>query len=243
MQDAQTFMQNRGKIANSYLNFYSSNIDFPKKLKDGWYDAITIKKNGVNNASRKDGFKEENDFILCVCKVVDNKVVEYYENINIADIKSSFVFQKVKIDVSSEINNCRITFRAYNDSEYSAIYFLDNILDPTKQITDPGFAFFTVYTSNNFNAHDLIMNIQIARNKPITLDEVLNFSGGPYILTVGKPNPLLGDCANSQLTFAFRKSADKFSIGVIRFDDKATWVINDIELKQNICNSTILSEK
>lgn len=243
IQETQTFMQNRTKIATSYLNFYNSNVDFPKKLKDGWYDAITIKKVEVNEASRKLGFTDGNEFSLAICKIENNKVTEYYENINIADIKTGFVFQKVKLDVISGVNNCKSTFRASNDNVYSSIYFLDNILDSTKQISNPEFSFYTVYTANNFKANNLTLTFQIGRNKTITRDEIVNFKGGPYVLTVFKPNPNTSDCKNSEITFAFKKSTDKFSFGIVRIGDSAIWTINDLTFSPGACNSTILNEQ
>lgn len=243
IQDAQSFMQNRNKIASSYLSFYNSNVDFPKKLKDGWYDAITIKKVELNDVSKNAGFNDGYDFSLVICKVESNKVTEYYENINVADVKTGFVFQKLKLDVVSPINNCKSTFRAFNDNVYSSIYFLDNILDSAKQITNPEFSFYTVYTAANFKSGNLTLNFQIARNKNITRDEIVNFRGGPYILTVFKPNPYTGDCSNSVITFAFKKSPDKFSFGIVRIGDSAIWTINDLSFSPGTCNSTTLNEK
>jgi len=243
LKDAQTFMQNRSVIATNLLNFYNSNVEFPKKLKDGWYDVTKISKYTPNETEQRMGFKEGNEFTIGICKVVSNRISEYYENINLFDLKTGFVFQKINLDVASTVNNCKSTYRTKNENQYNTIYFLDNILDSAKQIESPDFGYYTINTANNFNSQNLTMSVQVARNKSVTRDEVLNLQAGPYQLTVFKPNPSTGDCSNSAITLAFRKSLDKFSIGIVRLTDKAVWTMNDLAFSPGTCSSTTLNER
>lgn len=243
LKDAQTFMQNRSAIATGLLNFYNSNIDFPKTISDGWYDVTKITKFVPNAVERNAGFSESNEFTLGICKVFNNRITEYYENINIYDLKNGFVFRKINIDVISPIANCKSTYREKNENEYSTVYFLDNILESTKQITNPEFALYTINTPSNFNSANLILNIQIARNYAMTSDDVRELKGGAYIYTIHKPNPVTSECSNSALTFAFKKTSDKFSIGIIRFGDKSIWVKNDLSFSPYTCSSTSLTER
>ena len=243
LKEAQTFMQNRSAIATSLLNFYNSNVEFPKNLKDGWYEVTKITKNTQNEASRELGFKDGYDYTLGVCRVANNRIAEYYENINLFEMKDGFVFQKINVDIMSLITNCKSSYRAKNENEYSTIYFLDNVVDIERQIPNPQFAYYSVFTAPNFNSNNLTLHIQVARNKNITRDEVVNLQGGPYILTVFKPNPVSSDCSSSGITLAFRKSTDKFSIGLLRFSDRAVWTLNDLNLTAGTCASTVLNER
>lgn len=243
LKDAQAFIQNRSKIATEFLSFYNSNIDFPKTIIDGWYEVTKITKFVPNEVEKQGGFSESNDFISGICKVSNNRITEYYENINVYDLKSGFVFRKVNIDVISPINNCKSTYREKNENAYSTIYFLDNILESKKQIGNPEFSFYTINTPNNFGSNNLILNVQIARNYSMTKEDVRELKGGSYVHTAYKPNPVTGECSNTQLTFAFKRTNDKFSIGVIRFSDKLVWLQNNLTFLPNNCNSTILNER
>ena len=81
----------RSSVANAFLKFYNSNITFPKILKDGWYEVVKIyESSGISELGVNGG----TDFKYGICKVQNNKINEYYENCNISDIKTSFVFQK-----------------------------------------------------------------------------------------------------------------------------------------------------
>lgn len=243
LSDAQTFMQNRSAIATNLLNFYNGNIVFPKRLKDGWYDVTKIVKFDPGQGEEAMGFKPGNDFTIGVCKVDNNRIVEYYENVNIFDLKDGFVFRKIDIDIVSPVNNCKSTYKEKNGKEYLNVYFLDNILDSAKRIDDPQFALYTINTASNFNSKDLLLSVQVARNMDVTRDYLVNVKGYPYFFPVFKPNPPTGDCSNSNITLAFRRSTDKFSIGVVRFNDKSVWITNGLSFSPGTCASTILNER
>lgn len=234
-EELRTYLKNRSNIANSFLSFYNSNISFPKKLSDGWYDVIKIYK--LENP-------ETSNYKYGICKVNFNKVVEYYENINIFDIKSGSVFQKIKLELVSPINSCKSTFKAADDGKYYSLHFLDNILDSSKQISNPNYALFSIYTSNTSKYYsNLYIDFQIARNKTITREEVLEFTGGPYSASLYILNPESSQCNDSYLTLAFKGLSDRFSVGISRMNDKKIWLLNDLLFTPGSCTSTSLNER
>jgi hypothetical protein len=175
-----------------------------------------------------------------ICKVQNNRIVELYNNTDIFDLKSGFIFHKMKIEVSSSITNCKASFRIANENEYSTVYFLDNILDSSRQIEDPYFAFYTIYT-NKSNLNDFL-HVEIARDYNMSRDEIQNFRAGPYHINAQEYNPPSNDCKNSMITLAIKRTNSLFSIGIVRLSDKKTWIFYDLSFNPSSCNSTILSD-
>jgi hypothetical protein len=236
-------LQNESAIANSFLKFYNSNVSFPKTLKDGWYEVVNVyDSKGLGNQLKA---SIDYSYNLAICKVKNNRIAEYYSNCNIFNLKEGYVFQKVKLDVTSAITNCKATYRQANSNEYNTIYFLDNILDSTKRIQNPEFSFYAIYTDPTFKFNvNSIINIQIARNKTLTNDEVRNMGGAQYGTLLLERNPDTNNCNNSNLTLGFRKTKDtndKYSIGILRFDDKAVWLVNGITVTPANCSGTTLN--
>lgn len=229
--------QNRTTVANAFLKFYNSNVDFPKTLKDGWYDVVKIFD---SEGSSLFGTIGGTDFKYGICNVKQNKIVDYYENCNAFDLKSGFVFQRAAINVISTINSCKTTFKLKNGNQYQTLYFLDNILEPTKQIEKPEFFFYSIYTSTSILPKDAFL-VQISRNVPITREKVEKLEVGPYSATLSGPNPNNFDCTNSLLTLAFKKSNDVFSIGIMGMSKNSIWVVNDLSFTQETCKSINLS--
>jgi len=245
----QAFRENlkaESALATSYLNFYNSNVSFPKSLKNGWYEVVNIYDN--RSLGKTLNVAIDYSYYIGICKVENNKIAEYYKNCHAFNFKEGYVFQKEKIDVSSGIASCKATFRKASSTDYTTIYFLDNILDSTKQIDNPNFSFYSIYTSPNFKFHkqNSFVSIQIIRNKTITRDEVQNFAAGIYSTAMIDVNPQTNDCRNSMLTMAFRKTKDpndKFSLGIYREEDKFVWLLNNLSFTPGDCNSTILNDK
>lgn len=239
----QKYFQDRSNIANAFFSFYQSNVSFPSAFKNGWYEVVNIYN---TEGSSILGTSAGRDYKYGICKVENNKVVEYYENCNVYDLKDGYVFQKIKFDVISGIANCQSTFRAAGDNSYSTIYFLDNILDVNKQINNPNFAYYAIYTNYDFRQNGKLLNILIARNKKITEQEVRESSAGPYQVALVKGNPQTYDCDNSIMTLAFRNSTDKFSIGIYEptktFYGGKVWIINDIVVPASTCKATTINQ-
>lgn len=212
-------------------------------MKDGWYEAVDIyDSKGLAEINISADYSYEHG----ICKIENNRVTEYYKNCNIFDLKEGYVFQKIKIDVSSAVSACKATFRPTGSNTYTTIYFMDNILDSSKQIESPNFSYYSIYTSPNVNPSTNGLLIQIARNKTITRDEALNFAGGPYQTYFQNSNPAqANDCKSSLLTLAFRKTkdlTDKFSIAISRLTDKKTWIISDLSFSPGNCTGSTLNE-
>ncbi len=241
LNNLREYFQNRSRTANAFLKFYSSNISFPKSLKDGWYEVTNI--TDVSSLSETFRGSAEKDFEFGICKLQNNKVVEYYKNCNLLDLKTGFVFQRKQIDVGGSVSSCKATFREMNSNEYQTIYFLDNILDSTKQIANPNFAFYSIYTAERFDPKPGFV-IGISRNREIVQSEIQNATGSPYVTYFGAPNPSTG-CSKSLLTLAFKETGnttDKFSVGILNVTNKKTWIFNNITLVQGDCRGGIISE-
>ena len=240
IKDYQAMAQQSNNVATNYLNFYNSNISFPKELRNGWYDVVGItKQDGIPEA----GIKEGLSYNTGICKVVNNKIVEYYKDCQTSDVKDGNVFEKINFDLVSPIKDCKSTYRNSFGFYYS-LYFLDNILDSSKQTENPEFSFYSIYTSNNFKQQTLPLIINIFKNTLITKEFYNDKNDPPYLVVTGKPNPINNDCSNSLLTIAFRKpksTSDNFSIGILSADFKS-WIINNIPYTPSHCQSTILNE-
>lgn len=227
------YIQKRSLFAKSLVEFYNGNISFPTKIDDGWHEVVSTSNLGTLGLDYKYG----------ICKISNNKIEEYYENLNIFDLKTGYVFQKIKLDVISPIKNCRSTYRAAGSEKYNTIYFMDNILDSTKKIENPNFGYFTIYTEPNFYLpSNSVLSFNIARNMTLTREQISNFSGTPYSAVLDEINPQDQLCTYSLMTLAFRKPLDKFSIGIYNFSNKKVWLLNNITITSNTCNSTILTQ-
>lgn len=240
LNNIREILSQRSLVANSFLKFYKSNISFPKTLKDGWYEVVeifdvSVLYNALNPTA-------ENGYQQGICKVQNNKIVEYYQNCSLYDLKTGFVFQKLKLNAVSPVASCKAIFRASNSNDYTTVFFLDNILDSTKQISAPDFSFYPIYTGQGFYRSQ-ILNVLIARNKAITIDEVRNFSGGQYHAMLSVLNPQT-NCNNSLFTLAFKNTgnaSDKFSIGILNVSDKKTWIMSNVTLTSGSCTGTVLT--
>jgi len=235
----QEIFQKENDIATSYLKFYSSNVTFPQNLKDGWYEVVKIYENKELGKILQTSI--EYSYNLGLCKVINNRIAEYYENCNVFNIKTGFVFKKVRTEVSSAISSCKATYREEGTNEYYSIYFLDNILDNEKQTSNPNFSYYSIYTSPQVDRIGNSFGVQIARNKTISKEELTSYSAGPYI-TLLPSNSQSYECNNSLLTLAFRQTDDNFSIGVIYPPNNTTWILNNITLYKGSCNSTVLTK-
>ncbi len=241
LNDLRVYFQNRSTTANAFLKFYNSNVSFPRTLKDGWYEVTNI--SDVTSLSETFRGNAEKDFEFGICKVQNNKVVEYYKNCNLFDLKTGFVFQRKQIDVAGSVTSCKATFREMNGNEYQTIYFLDNILDSTKQIANPNFALYSIYTGERFEPKPGFV-IAVSRNREIVQTEIANGTGSPYLTYFGSLNPSTG-CSKSLLTLAFKETGntnDKFSVGVLNVTNKKTWIFNNITLVQGDCRGGIITE-
>lgn len=227
------FIENKSVLAKSFLNFYNSNISFPNRINDGWYEVVNISKLGT---------MDKYDYNYGICYVVNNKVLEYYQNTNIFNLKTGFVYQKIKIEVISNITSLKCSYRASESEYYYTLYFLDNILEYTKHIENPNFGYYTIYTPPDFVLPiNNGVTFDIARNKVITKEEIENFAAGPYSTVLTKQNLQSNPCQNSLMTLAFKKTTDKFSIGIYNLYNKKVWILNDLSIPAGTCNSTILS--
>jgi hypothetical protein len=239
LEKLNNYTLTREATAKAFLKFYNSNVAFPKTLKDGWYEVVKIfESKGFAQA----GIIGGTDFKYGICHVLNNKVNEYYENSNILDLKGSFVFQKMAIDVSSPVGACKFSFRVKNSNEYETVYFLDSILDETKQITDPQFSFFSIFTESALITPKDVLAVQISRNTVITRDKMLKMEAGPYVAMIIGPNIETTDCANSLMTLAFRKNIDNFSIGVVNFVNNKVWIFNNLIFSPGQCRSSTLTQ-
>lgn len=238
----KNFFQQRSKVATALFKFYNSNVSFPKTLANGWYEVVNIYDNEASSALGNEAGK---DYKYGIAKVQDNKIVEYYENCNSSDLKTGFVFQKMKLDVISPIANCKSTFRKTGSDDYSSVYFLDNILDYSKQIPNPEFGFYSIYTSFNIESSKMLV-VQVVRNYTITREEVAGIKVGQYSAILAQPNPSNNDCNNSLMTLAFKKTSDKFSIGIVQTTEKvfggSVWLFNNLTIPSGNCQSTILTQ-
>lgn len=240
-KDFQSFFEDRNRMASSLLNFYNSNISFQSSFKNGWYDVVEIyNQDGLARLNVKEGV----DYKYGVCKVVDNRIVEYYQNSSNWDIKDGYVFQKIKFDLASPIRNNKSSYRTLA-GRYNFIYFLDNLLDSSKQIPNPQFSYYSLYTTTNFKESTVL--IQIARNEMITDEDIKSMSIGAYSLAVGKESLSQGsgDCSNGLLTIAFRKpesNSDHFHMAIYRISDFKKWILRSISYKEGECHSSILNE-
>jgi len=237
------YFENRFDLAETQLNFYNSNISFPTKLNNGWYDVVKIFDDAL--AKMVNPTKSKN-FIYGICKVENNRIIEYYENCHYYDVKTAKIFKKINIDVSSSISNCKSTYRAVGENQYFSLYFLDNILDETKQIGDPNFGFYTIYTSSNFNLGDGIF-LYFGVNKTLNRQEIQSKTPpSAYSSGISLLNPVENNCKSSFSTFAFRKTGDKFSIAAAMLNQgqsySSIWLINDFSVIPDECKSTILNK-
>lgn len=240
-EEVQKVQDDRNNMATTLLNFYSSNISFPVSFKNGWYNVVELyKMEGIPQRNIPAGL----NYMYGVCKVADNRIVEYYQNSSNSSIKDGYVFQKIKLDLSSPVKNCKSTYKTV-DGLYNSIYFLDNLLDSSIQIENPQFSFYSIYVGSNFKEYSLL--IQIWRNSTITNQDMQQIGGSPYSIVLSDKNLAQsgGDCSNSLLTIAFRKPesySDKFSLGVFRLSDFNKWIINNISYKLGECQSSILND-
>lgn len=234
------YTDSRTKTATSFLKFYSSVIDFPKTLKDGWYNVTRI----FESASyEKLGIKGGTDFKYGICKVKDNKVIEYYDNINVFDNKESNVFKKVSMALSSKVANCKASFKTNDFNNYETLYFLDNLIDFETQAENPNFSYYSIFTKSSFSEPSSCV-IYIKRNSPATADEVRKGEMFPYLTMLGVNNPSTYPCDSSLVTLAFKKvNESTFSIGVMNTSNKKVWLINQVQLTMGGCKSTELSNQ
>jgi hypothetical protein len=227
-------LDSRTKTASSFLKFYSSVIEFPKSLKDGWYNVIKIFE---LPPVEKIGIKGGTDFQYGICLVKNNKVIEYYENINILDNKGSFVYKKVSLALSSNITNLKATYKPNDFDVYETLYFLDNIIDINAQAENPNFSFYSVFTPTG----NLV--VYVLRNTTITADQVRAGEIFPYLTLLGVPNPSTYSCNASLMTLAFKKSDENsFSIGIMNLTSKAVWLENQVQISSGSCKSILLNQ-
>lgn len=238
----KNFFQQRSQVATELFKFYNSNVSFPKILANGWYEVVNIYDNEASSAL---GYEAGKDYKYGIAKVQDNKIIEYYENCNSSDLKTGFVFQKMKLDVMSTITNCKSTVRKTGSNDYSSVYFLDNILDYSKQIPNPEFGFYSIYTSFNIERSKMLV-VQVVRNYTITREEVAGIKVGQYSAILAQPNPNNNDCNNSLMTLAFKKTSDIFSVGVVQTSEKifggSVWLFNNLTIPSGKCQATVLTQ-
>lgn len=235
--DLNNYRKYKDKIATSYLNLINNLENTPKILKNGWYRVARIfKEEGITQIGLMGG----NSYSLGIAKVIDNILVEYYENKHIADNVDGFVFQKIPLYAPIQISNLSVPFKNKITQAHEKLYFINNIFDPNIQEPEPNFSFFSIYSSSN-TAPALLLFIK--RNEKITDENIKTLEGIPYQIQHTYANPIANQCDNSNLTLAFKEGEKNwYSIAGIDFLGKGNFIFPDISISTNNCGSLVLND-
>lgn len=236
-------MRSESDYARSLLDIYNSTISFPSSLSDGWYEVVDIHLSNRGVAFDVDA---PYSYWFGICKVRDNKVVEYYRNMHFEYLKDSDVFEKSNLESISSISNCKSVIKPLKDDRFRTLYFIDNIFDSAKQINDPKFTYYSIFTEDGFVVNNNSwLAVQIAKNRTFRSSDSKQVILGPYESGFDKPNDSKRGCRGSTMIFAFKHTGnpnDRFSIAIRRMSDMSFWTANDIPLNPGVCSGTILRE-
>lgn len=258
----KNYYENMNTTAKNLLNFYNAQTKFTQVLKDGFYYTTEISNNSVVNANNKlhadNQINAEFKTTLGIAKVINNKLVEYYETMYFEEMdKRSNVYKKFNLEISSTINNCKAIFREKGIPDIKTIYFFDNIIDPEFAIPDPKFGVISFNTSfipsanvnSNYSGKFLIL--RVARNKTgkITQEELkgsdLTIGNFGYIISYTTLNDNNSSCTNNSVMIAFKPNNGNYSIGVsylnLSLNQNIYWSFDNILIGESSCNVNNLS--
>ena len=254
IESVKASFDNMTNIANNLLGFYNSQSKFPSRLSDGYYYTTELENQLWVNADNKTNPEKKNGYFIKtgITRIENNKIIEYYESThNDMMSKESNVFRKFNLEVKGNVDKCKVTFREAGSSKYISIYFFDNIIDSTINITNPNFGLYTIFTDgvrSDFSPDkNRLIGIKIARNYSINSDASLTtLLSLPYTSTiVNNNNSKNNSCNNSSLTFAFKPNLGTFNIAVrilnLNNNKEDKWTINDIKITAGSCGSSILN--
>jgi hypothetical protein len=258
----KNYYENMNTTAKNLLNFYNAQTKFTQVLKDGFYYTTEILNNSIVNVNNKlyadNQINAELKTILGIAKVINNKLVEYYETMHIDEMsKNSNVFKKFNLEVTSTINNCKAIFREKGIQDIKTIYFFDNIIDPEFAIPDPKFGVISFNTSSipsaSVNSNYSGILLKVARNKAekITQEELkssdLTKGNFGYAISYATLNDNNNSCANNSVMIAFKPNIGNYSIGVsylnLSLKQEFYWSFDNIIIGESSCNVNNLSIK
>jgi tetratricopeptide (TPR) repeat protein len=227
--DLKEQAQFRHSLAESHLNFFNSFYNKPKTIKDGWHKVVKLfLDDGISALN----ISQHANMRFGLVKVINNKIIEFYENIHTNDDISGTVYHKYNLQSNFTISNC-----LFEPSKTETVLFYEYLINPSKEINEPLFSFLNIHQENPKSSYAII----IAKNKYITK----NNKGGDYYVGIIQHNPLSLDCTNSNFKIAIEHSeTDFYGISMIDITDNNSidieYTINNYKTSLDYCQRLII---